>query len=52
MARFIRHTGLRHRHHVAQTMTRSLNDEQLLQLRDLCRLLAAPEPAATASTRS
>src|SRR3954466_9672167 len=34
-----RHVGLRHGRHVAQTMTRSLTDEQLLQLRELCRAL-------------
>src|SRR3954471_21310708 len=36
-----RHVGLRHGRHVAQTMTRSLSDEQLLQLRDLSRALTA-----------
>lgn len=34
-----RAVGLRHGRHVAQTMTRALNDDQLLQLRDLCRAL-------------
>jgi DNA-binding MarR family transcriptional regulator len=34
-----RHVGLRHGRHVAQTMTRSLSDEQLLQLRELCQAL-------------
>jgi DNA-binding MarR family transcriptional regulator len=34
-----RHVGLRHGRHVAQTMTRGLSDEQLLQLRDLCHAL-------------
>jgi len=32
-----RQLGRRHARHVAQTMTRVLNDEQLGQLRDLCR---------------
>src|SRR3954447_15933173 len=34
-----RHVGLRHGRHVAQTMTRGLSDEQLLQLRDLCHTI-------------
>jgi DNA-binding MarR family transcriptional regulator len=34
-----RRVGLRHGRHVAQTMTRALDDDQLLQLRDLCRAL-------------
>ena len=34
-----RDVGLRHGRHVAQTMARGLNTEQLLQLRDLCRSL-------------
>ena len=34
-----RDVGLRHGRHVAQTMARDLNTEQLLQLRDLCRSL-------------
>jgi len=34
-----RDVGRRHGRHVAQTMTRSLSDEQLRQLRDLCRSL-------------
>jgi len=42
-ARRQRHVGLRHGHHVAQTMTRSLSDDQLRQLRELCRALTAPE---------
>jgi len=40
-----RDVGRRHGRHVAQTMTRSLSDEQLRQLRDLCRALMAPTPA-------
>jgi len=40
-----RDVGRRHGRHVAQTMTRSLSDEQLRQLRDLCRALTAPTPA-------
>jgi DNA-binding MarR family transcriptional regulator len=35
-----RQVGLRHGRHIAQTMTRALSDDQLLQLRDLCRALA------------
>lgn len=35
-----RRVGLRHGHHVAQMMTRGLSDDQLVQLRDLCRALA------------
>jgi DNA-binding MarR family transcriptional regulator len=46
-ARAQRHVGLRHGRHVAQTMTRRLSDEQLLQLRELCRALTATEPALT-----
>jgi DNA-binding MarR family transcriptional regulator len=39
-----RHVGVRHGRHVALTMTRSLDNEQLVALRDLCRALtAAPE---------
>jgi DNA-binding MarR family transcriptional regulator len=34
-----RQVGLRHGHHIAQTMTRGLTDDQLVQLRDLCRAL-------------
>jgi DNA-binding MarR family transcriptional regulator len=37
-----RHVGLRHGRHVAQTMTAGLSDEQLLQLRDICRTLTTP----------
>jgi DNA-binding MarR family transcriptional regulator len=36
-----RSVGLRHGHHVAQTMTRNLSAEQLVQLRDLCTALIA-----------
>jgi DNA-binding MarR family transcriptional regulator len=43
-----REVGRRHGRHVAQAMRRSLSDEQLLQLRDLCRALTAP--ATTEST--
>jgi DNA-binding MarR family transcriptional regulator len=35
-----RRVGLRHGRHVAEMMTRGLGDEQLLQLRDLCRALS------------
>src|SRR5438874_2756275 len=37
-----RDVGRRHGRHVAQTMVRGLSDEQLLQLRELCRSLTAP----------
>jgi DNA-binding MarR family transcriptional regulator len=36
-----RDIGRRHARHVAQSMTRSLSDEQLRQLRELCRVLTA-----------
>jgi DNA-binding MarR family transcriptional regulator len=43
-----RQIGLRHGRHIAQTMTRGLSDDQLLQLRDLCRtLLADPTTEST-----
>jgi DNA-binding MarR family transcriptional regulator len=51
-ARVQRRVGLRHGRHVAQTMRSTLSDEQLLQLRDLCRALTATDPATTASTRT
>jgi DNA-binding MarR family transcriptional regulator len=38
-----RAVGLRHGRHVAQTMARALSNEQLLQLRDLCRSLTTTE---------
>ena len=41
-----RHVGLRHGHHVAQTMTRNLSVAQLTQLRDLCSALIAPTESA------
>jgi DNA-binding MarR family transcriptional regulator len=44
-----RAVGRRHARHVAQTMTHRLSDEQLGQLRDLCRVLTAPIPATTES---
>src|SRR4051812_8651128 len=43
-----RDVGLRHGRHVAQTMARRLSDEQLLQLRELCRALTVS--ATTEST--
>jgi DNA-binding MarR family transcriptional regulator len=45
-----RRVGLRHGRHVAQTMTDRLSDEQLLQLRELCRALTAPQPVDPSST--
>jgi DNA-binding MarR family transcriptional regulator len=45
-----RDVGRRHGRHVAQTMTRGLSAEQLVQLRDLCRALTAP--AKTESTEA
>lgn len=41
-----RRVGLRHGRQVAQTMTRRLRDEQLVQLRELCRALTT-EPILT-----
>jgi DNA-binding MarR family transcriptional regulator len=38
--------GRRHGHHVAQTMVRGLDVEQLRQLRDLCRRLVAERSPA------
>jgi DNA-binding MarR family transcriptional regulator len=46
-ARVQRRVGLRHGHHVAQTMTHHLTDDQLRQLRELCRALTAPERTRT-----
>ncbi len=43
-----RRVGRRHGHHVAQTMTRRLSDEQLVQLRELCQAMTT-EPLSTAS---
>jgi DNA-binding MarR family transcriptional regulator len=40
-ARAQRHVGVRHGRHVAQTMTSSLSDEQLIALRDICAALTA-----------
>ncbi len=47
-----RDVGRRHGRHVAHTMARSLSDEQLVQLRDICRSLTGPTPfpATTEST--
>jgi DNA-binding MarR family transcriptional regulator len=42
-----RRIGLRHGRHVAQTMTRELTDDQLLQLRDLCHALTATTAEST-----
>ena len=50
-ARAQREVGSRHGRHVAETMTRTLSREQLLQLRDLCRVVIATdtpiEPSGT-----
>ncbi len=43
--------GRRHARHVAQTM-RGLGDEHLLQLRDLCRAVAATVSPTTGGTRT
>jgi DNA-binding MarR family transcriptional regulator len=43
-----RRVGLRHGRHVAQAMTRRLSDEQLIELRELCRAMTT-EPVPTAS---
>jgi DNA-binding MarR family transcriptional regulator len=40
-----RQIGARHGRHVAQTMSRTLSREQLVQLRDLCRALTGTSPA-------
>jgi DNA-binding MarR family transcriptional regulator len=49
-ARAQRQVGARHGRHVAETMTRTLSSEQLVQLRDLCRALtAAPHPTIETS---
>src|SRR3954468_10413117 len=37
-----RDVGLRHGHHVAQTMSGRLTTDQLRQLRDLCRAMTTP----------
>lgn len=42
-----RHVGRRHARHVAARMIRGLSAEQLGQLRDLCRALAAPATVRT-----
>ena len=47
-----RRVGRRHARHVAGTMTRGLTHAQLLQLRELCRAVAATAPATTGSTRT
>lgn len=44
-ARAQRQVGVRHGRHVAQTMTRALSSEQLVQLRDLCRALTTTSTA-------
>jgi DNA-binding MarR family transcriptional regulator len=48
-ARAQRHSGVRHGHHVAQKMTRSLDNDQLVQLRDLCRALTSATPERTST---
>jgi DNA-binding MarR family transcriptional regulator len=48
-ARAQRQVGARHGRHVAETMTRTLSREQLVQLRDLCRALTAT-PDTTSET--
>jgi len=39
-----RDVGLRHGHHVAQTMSDRLTTDQLRQLRDLCRAMTTTSP--------
>jgi DNA-binding MarR family transcriptional regulator len=51
-ARAQRQVGARHGRHVAETMTRTLSSEQLLQLRDLCRALTATPHPTTEPTRT
>jgi DNA-binding MarR family transcriptional regulator len=48
-ARAQREIGRAHGRHVAEAMTRGLSREQLVQLRDLCRMLVAGNVAARAS---
>jgi DNA-binding MarR family transcriptional regulator len=47
-----RQVGARHGRHVAETMTRTLSSEQLLQLRDLCRVLTAAPHTTIETTRT
>jgi DNA-binding MarR family transcriptional regulator len=51
-ARAQRQVGTRHARHVAETMTRTLNREQLVQLRNLCRALTASPHPALETTRT
>src|SRR5687767_4021045 len=51
-ARTQRQVGARHGRHVAETMTRTLSSEQLLQLRDLCRVLTAAPHTTIETTRT
>jgi DNA-binding MarR family transcriptional regulator len=51
-ARTQRQVGARHGRHVAEAMTRTLNSEQLQQLRDLCRALTASPHPAIETTRT
>jgi DNA-binding MarR family transcriptional regulator len=44
-----RQVGVRHGHHVAQAMTRTLSREELLQLRDLCRAVIATHTSVETS---
>src|SRR5437667_1132645 len=51
-ARAQRQVGARHGRHVAETMTRPLSREQLVQLRDLCRALTATQTRPTEKSRT
>jgi DNA-binding MarR family transcriptional regulator len=51
-ARAQRQVGARHGRHVAETMTRTLSSEQLLQLRDLCRALTATSHTTLDTSRT
>ena len=51
-ARAQRQVGARHGLHVAETMTRTLSREQLLQLRDLCRALTATSHTTLDTSRT
>jgi DNA-binding MarR family transcriptional regulator len=51
-ARAQRQVGARHGRHVAEIMTRTLSRDQLVQLRDLCRPLAAASQPAIKTSRA
>src|SRR3954470_20807248 len=51
-ARVQREVGARHGRHVAQRMTRTLDRDQLIQLRDLCRRLTATHTSTPETSRT